>query len=139
MSRRTDRVSSLLRKELSELIQHEIRDPRLAGLVTVTAVETEPDLKTARVFISVLGDAEARRTAVAGLTSASGFLRRSLRDRVELRPIPELSFAGDASMEEGARVVALLDEVAAIGTAETQSVEQPVKTGASARRLRSKS
>lgn len=139
MSRRTDRVSSLLRKELSELIQHELKDPRLSGLVTVTAVETAADLKTARVFISVLGDAEARQTAVAGLSSASGFLRRSLRDRVELRPIPELSFEGDASIEEGARVVALLDEVAAIGPAEIQPVEQPAKHAPAARRLRGKS
>lgn len=139
MSRRTDRVSSLLRKEISELIQHELNDPRLAGLVTVTAVETAPDLKTARVFISVLGDAEARQTAVAGLSSASGFLRRNLRDRVELRPIPDLQFEGDASIEEGARVAALLDQVTAIGTPEVQLVEPPVKRAPAARRPRSKS
>lgn len=124
MSRRTDRVSNLLRQELSTLIQRELRDPRLGGMVTVTAVETAQDLQTARVFISTLGGREEREAAVKALSKAAGFLRRALRDRVDLRPIPELRFQADSSIEEGARVSGLLDQVAAERSAASEAYEQ---------------
>lgn len=113
MSRRTDRVSNLLRRELSTLIQRELNDPRLGGLVSVTTVETTPDLLTARVFISALGGKEERESAVRALGKAEGFLRRALRDRLEMRPIPALLFEADASIEEGVNVSTLIDHVAA--------------------------
>jgi ribosome-binding factor A len=109
--RRVGRIEEQLRMELSEIIEREIQDPRI-GLVTVTAVKVSPDLRHARVFISVLGDAEQRKKSLQGLSSAAGFTRRALSQRLHhLRRIPELTFAYDESIETGSRIEKLLDEV----------------------------
>ena len=112
MSRRTDRVNSLLRDELSILIQREMRDPRVGTLVSVTAVETATDLQYARVFVSVLGSKDERDSVLKALTAASGFLRKKLSERLDMRQIPELRFVNDTSIEEGQRLLALMDQVA---------------------------
>ena len=112
MSRRTDRLNSLLRDELSVLIQREVRDPRVGTLVSVTAVETATDLQTARVFVSVLGDKKEREASVKALNTASGFLRKKLSERVEMRQVPSLQFMADKSIEEGQKLLALIDQVA---------------------------
>jgi len=110
--KRLDRVNQLIREEISMLLQRELKDPRL-GFVTVTHVETSPDLRTAKVFVSVLGD-EAKWTAsLTALASARGFVRNWLRQHLDLRQTPELDFRADRSMEHAARIQELLRQLGA--------------------------
>ncbi len=111
MSRRTARLNDLLREEISELIRRHIKDPRLHGLISVTEVEASPDLRFAKVFISVLGSDEDTVNTLKGLRHAAGFLRHELRGRLTLRHIPELSFRLDRSIEQGAHIMQLLREI----------------------------
>ena len=109
--RRIDRIEEQLRIELSEIIEREIQDPRI-GLTTVTAVKVSPDLRHARVFVTVLGDAAQRKKALEGLRSATSFVRRSLGKRLHhMRRIPEVSFGYDESVEKGIRIEELLDQI----------------------------
>ncbi len=111
MTRRTERINELLREEISTILLREIKDPRLAHLVSVTAVETAQDLKRAKVYISVLGTEEEKEEVMQGLESAARFVRRALADRLRLRRIPELSFRRDDSIERGSRILQLLKEI----------------------------
>ena len=111
MTRRIERVNELLRAEISELLQRQLNDPRLGGLVSITEVVTSPDLRHAKVFVSVLGTPEEKAEVMKALKSAAGFMRRELTPRLNLRHIPELSFWDDTSIERGARVLQLLKEV----------------------------
>lgn len=111
MSRRTERVSVLLHEEISRLLLEGLHDPRLGQLVTVTKVEISSDLRVATVLITVLGDPDDTRDAMAGITSASGFLRREIGQRLKLKRTPELRFSLDGSIQEGDRVLALLDSI----------------------------
>jgi ribosome-binding factor A len=114
MSERLRRVNDLLRDELSELIRRELKDPRLEDrLISVTEVETSPDLRHARAYVSLLGTAEERDEAMQALTHAAPFLRHELSNRVRLRHIPELVFKYDDRIEEGARVLSILNRVRA--------------------------
>lgn len=113
ISRRRQRLNDLLREELSELLQRQVKDPRLGGLVTVTEVALSPDLKHAKVFISVLGSEGEQREAFQGFAAASGFFRRELGSRLSLRYIPELSFLRDDSIERGDRLLRLMEQVTA--------------------------
>src|SRR5262245_3213944 len=109
--RRIDRIEEQLRIELSEIIEHEIHDPRI-GLTTVTAVKVSPDLGHGRVFVTVLGDAEQRKKALEGLRSAASYVRRALSKRLQhMRRIPELSFDYDEAIEKGMRIEELLDQI----------------------------
>jgi ribosome-binding factor A len=112
MTRRTERINDLLREEISELVQRELKDPRLGGLVSITEVDISPDLRNAKVYVSVLGTKEERDDTFRGLRAAGHFMQRELRKRLTIRRIPELSFHHDTSIEEGARVLALLNETA---------------------------
>ncbi len=97
--------------ELSEIIELEINDPRV-GLATVTAVKVSPDLRHARVFVTVLGDAEQRKKSLEGLRSAANYARRSLGKRLHhLKRIPELTFDYDEAVEKGLRVEELLEQI----------------------------
>lgn len=111
MTRRTERLNDLIREELSELIRRQVKDPRLGCFLTVTRVDTSPDLRYAKVFISVMGTEEEKGQAMEGLASASGFLYRELRGRLSLRRMPQLSFHKDDSIERGAQVLHLIKEV----------------------------
>ena len=111
-TRRVARVNDLIRREISEVLMREIRDPRLSGLLSVTEVATSPDLKYARVYVSVLGSDDEKRQVEEGLAAASGFLRRRLGERLSLRYVPELSFERDESIERGSRLLELIREVA---------------------------
>ena len=113
MSRRTERVNELIRTEISELIRRRMNDPRVGDMVSVTEVSCSPDFKNARIYVSVMGSDEERIAALEGLRSASGFLRRSLKPRLDLRNIPELSFEIDDSIARGARILGMLREVEA--------------------------
>ena len=109
--RRIDRIEEQLRIELSEIIEHEIQDPRI-GLTTVTAVKISPDLRHAHVFVTVLGDTAQRKKALEGLRSAASFTRRALGKRLHhMRRIPELNFDYDESVEKGERIEELLDQI----------------------------
>jgi len=107
--KRSDRVNSLLQRELGTLISEELRDPRIA-FPTVTAVEITPDLRSARVHVSVLGDEEALDKTMKALEDAKPFLRRELGSRTDLRFVPELTFVQDRSAEQAVRISALLRE-----------------------------
>ena len=109
--RRIGRIEEQLRIELSEIIEQEMDDPRI-GLATVTGVKVSPDLRHARVFVSVLGDAEQRRKTLQGLSSAASYARRSLSQRLHhLRRIPELTFSYDDSLEKSLRIEELFDQI----------------------------
>jgi ribosome-binding factor A len=107
--KRADRVNSLLQRELGTLISEELRDPRIA-FPTVTAVEITPDLRSAKVHVSVLGDEEALASTMKALEDAKPFLRRELGSRTDLRFVPELTFIQDRSAEQAVRISALLRE-----------------------------
>jgi ribosome-binding factor A len=110
--RRMARVNDAIRREISELLMRETKDPRIDGLLSVTAVDTSPDLRYARVYVSVMGTEEEKRRVQEGLAAAAGFLRRCLGDRLTLRYIPELTFERDDSIERGTRLLELIKEVA---------------------------
>jgi len=110
MSQRTDRLDSQIRAELMELLQREMKDPRI-GFATVTRVETARDLGSARVWVSVLGTVEEQAVAIKALVAAAPWLRRQLGGRLTLRHVPELVIRHDDSIEAGDRVLRLLREI----------------------------
>ena len=112
MTRRTERINNLIRQEISELLRQQVNDPRLASLISVTKVSTSADLRNAKVFVSSLGDEANRSEILQGFTAASGFLRKQLAGRLTLRYIPQLSFHFDDSIQRGAEVLRLIEQVA---------------------------
>ena len=116
MTRRAERVSNLIRQEISVLLLEQVNDPRLRSLISVTRVSTSADLRQAKVFISVLGDQKDKEQILEGFKAASGFLRRELASRLTLRYVPELSFRFDDSIEYAANVLKLIEQVAADNT-----------------------
>ena len=109
-TRRSQRVADLVRSELSLLVLTEAHDPELRK-VTITDVEMPPDLRSAKVFFSCLGGEEERSKAADALRRAAGYLRREVGQRCRLRYAPELHFASDHSLERGARIEELLQQV----------------------------
>lgn len=105
------RINSEVMKELANIIRGEIKDPRIAPMTCVTDVEVAPDLKTCKVYISVLGDEEKRKDTLAGLKSAEGYIRHQLADRLNLRNTPALTFIADTSTEYGIKMSKLIDEI----------------------------
>jgi ribosome-binding factor A len=103
------RVDEAVRAVLSDAITRELKDPRV-GFVTVTAVKTSPDLRHARVYVSVLGDEETRTASLSGLASAHGFLQRRVASELRLKHTPTLEFEYDDTVERGIRLSALLDD-----------------------------
>ncbi len=116
MTRRAERVSSLIRQEICELLLENINDPRLKNFISVTEVSTSPDLKNARIYVSVLGDQQNAKDVIQGFKSASGYLRRELSRRMLLRQVPELSFELDDSIERGVRIINLIQQVSEEGS-----------------------
>ena len=111
MSHRIERVNTLIRREISELIQQELRDPRLTEFITVTEVDTSLDLKHAKVYISSISGQQEEEKIMGVLKSASGFLRKALANKIRLRYTPELHFIWDNSIEQGDHILRLIDEV----------------------------
>jgi ribosome-binding factor A len=103
------RVDVAVRAVLSEAIASDLHDPRV-GFVTVTGVKTSPDLRHARVYVSVLGDAEARTASLEGLSSAHGFLQGVIATQLSLKHTPTLTFEYDPSVDHGMRITELLDD-----------------------------
>ena len=106
---RIDRVNELLRSEISQLIARQIKDPRVAGVISVTEVIASSDLRSARVYVSVMAPQADQQSALEGIRSAASFLRRELRERVNLRHTPHMTFYLDDSIEEGDRVLRLME------------------------------
>ena len=111
MTRRIERVNTLLRQEISNILVEEISDPRLTRIVSVTEVVTSPDLRHARVYVSIMGDQETKSEIVKALGLAAGFVHRSLRDRVNLRAVPSLNFRLDESIETGSGILKLIGDL----------------------------
>jgi ribosome-binding factor A len=116
MARRIQRINSLIQQEVSDLLQRQVKDPRLSTFITVTEVSTTPDLKYAKIFVSRLGSEEGKRETLSVLAAASPFFRRELAKRLDLPRVPEISFHWDDSIERGDRILRLLDEVNKEGT-----------------------
>jgi ribosome-binding factor A len=112
-SRRQSRVGDLLREELADLILREVHDPRLAEITSITHVDVAPDLSSARVHVSILGTEAEKVQTLQGLEAAASFLRRSLKERLDLRRIPLLAFVRDESIEGGARLLARMKKAGA--------------------------
>lgn len=110
MSRRTRQVGELLKEELTDIIRREVKDPRI-GFMSLTEVEVSPDLRSARVYVSVLGTDDERSGTLAALRSASGFIRHHLKPRLRMRQIPELDFRDDRSMEHAAEINRAISEI----------------------------
>lgn len=107
---RTDRISEEIKKNLSDIIR-ELKDPRIPLMTSVVSVSVTKDLKYAKAYISVMGDAETKKAAIDGLKSAAGFIRKEIGNRVLLRALPQFSFTLDDSIEHGAHINELLNSV----------------------------
>lgn len=105
------RINVEVQKVLSNIISRELKDPRINPMTSVTSVEVAPDLKTAKVYISVLGDDASKESTRQGLKSAASFLRGQLAKELNLRNTPELFFIPDNSIEYGVKMSKLIDEV----------------------------
>jgi ribosome-binding factor A len=110
MSQRTDRVDELLRQEIGRILAKDVQDPHI-GFATVTAVETTPDLRHARVWVSVIGGAPERAETLAALERAMGYVRHELGVRLRIKRIPALHVALDDSAARGTRVLRIIEEL----------------------------
>ena len=105
------RINAQVQRELSAIIRNEIKDPRIHPMTSVMAAEVAPDLKTCKVYISVLGDESAKASTIKGLSSAEGYIRKELARSLNLRNTPELRFILDESIEYGVNMSKLIDDV----------------------------
>lgn len=112
---RLNRIDEEYRKELSQIIDRELKNPNITGMISVTKVKVTNDLKYAKVYVSILNSKNIKDT-LAGLKKSSGFIRSELAKRVNLRNTPELIFELDESLEYGARIDSILKEIMPKGT-----------------------
>jgi ribosome-binding factor A len=110
-TRRADRVAEAVRAEVATFLTESAKDPRIVGFVTVTGVDITPDLRHARVFVSVLGTEEDKKATFEGLLSLAGHLRARLAKSLQLRVAPELQFKEDDTVARAARIESLLAEI----------------------------
>jgi ribosome-binding factor A len=107
---KTDRVSEDIKREIAAMIR-ELKDPRIQGMLTVVNVEVSSDASFAKVYVSAMEGIETAKTAVKGLTSATGYIRREIGKRLHLRKTPELKFIADDSIEKGMNITRLINSV----------------------------
>lgn len=105
------RVNGEVQRVLAEIIRGQIKDPRISPLTSVVAVEVSPDLKTAKAWISVLGDEKAQADTLAGLKSAEGYIKSKLAKEINLRNTPQITFVIDQSIAYGVNMTRKIDEV----------------------------
>ncbi len=105
------RINQAVQRELSNIIRTEVKDPRVGIMTSVTAVDVATDLKTCKVYISVLGNEEEKQETMKALENAMGFIRRALASNLNLRNTPELRFIEDDSIEYGVNMSELIDKV----------------------------
>ena len=122
---RIDRISEEVRRELSDIIQNDVKDPRLPEFVSVTGVRVVKDLKHAKVYISVLGTPEQKQEAIKALIHAAGFIRREIGHRVRIRYTPELHFELDDSIEHGIRINQLISETMSRKPVSAHETDEP--------------
>jgi ribosome-binding factor A len=112
MRQRQERLSALIREEISEILLRRVKDPRiLSNFIVITEVEISKDLRYARIYVSVYGSEEEKRETMKGLESAKGFIRSELGKDLRIRFIPEISFELDESLERGDRILRKLKEL----------------------------
>jgi ribosome-binding factor A len=109
-SQRAERVGDLIKREVSQIIQYELKDPGI-GFVTITAVELSSDLRHAKIFYSVLGDEKAKEGSSSALKRACGFIQHEIGKKLRLKYTPEISFLFDPSVEYGARIETLITKI----------------------------
>jgi ribosome-binding factor A len=122
MSQRTDRVDELLRQEIGSIVSRDVADPRI-GFATITSVETTPDLRHAKVWVSVIGQPDEREATVAALRRAMPFVRHELGTRLRIKRIPDLHVHLDDTAERGTRLLQLLSE---LESGQTPEGEAPI-------------
>ncbi|PSR16530.1 30S ribosome-binding factor RbfA [filamentous cyanobacterium CCP3] len=111
-NRRVERVASLIKREISQMVMLDIKDDRVgAGMVSVTDVDVSGDLQHAKVFVSIYGTDEAKAETMEGLKAATGFVRSELGQRLRLRRTPEIIFREDLGVERGTRVLSLINQL----------------------------
>jgi len=113
-SRRQKQVNQTIRREISDLLRRQVSDPRInSGILSITEVDISPDLKQAKIHVSIMGTEQEKAETLSGLASASDFLRRELGGRIRLRHTPRLMFEIDDSLEKAEYVLQLIDQTAA--------------------------
>ena len=105
------RINQAVQKEIGNILRSEVKDPRIGIMTSVTAVDVATDLKTCKVYISVLGDEQAKADTKKALDSAEGFIRRALASNLNLRNTPKLTFIMDDSIEYGVNMSEMIDKV----------------------------
>lgn len=107
---RPERVQEAIRQEISKIVHDEIKDPRI-GFITITKVELTKDLRYAKIYFSVLGEMKDKELALKGLSSAKGYIRGLIGDRIKLRFVPDIAFKIDDSLEHTKEIYGLLDKI----------------------------
>ena len=107
---RNDRIAEEIKRELGDIIR-ELKDPRIPTVISVVGVRVTKDLRFAKAYVSALGDEKVKHDAIAALSSASGFIRREIGSRIDLRFTPEFTFVSDDSIEYGAHINEILNEI----------------------------
>ena|ERR1017187_10385993 len=110
---RLEKVNQLIRQELSEMLQREIKDPRLSGYISINSVMTTPDLRHARVLVSCVCEQDKKKEMLEALSHSAGYFRSNLAKKLNMRTTPELHFLWDDSIEKGSRLIELIDKVTA--------------------------
>jgi ribosome-binding factor A len=108
---RPEKVAHLMRREVADILERKVRDPRISTTVTVTDVEVTKDLSFARIYVTVMGDPAVREQVMKGLAAAIGFVRHEVGERLTLREVPEMRFIYDTSLDRGQRVDDLLRKI----------------------------
>jgi ribosome-binding factor A len=127
--RRRERLASVIEEVVSELLQREIRDPRVGAMTSITRVEVSADVRQAKIYVSVMGDEATRRETMRALEHATGFIRTKLGEELTIRHVPAITFQLDRSIEQGDQVLALINKMAA-ESAGAPPEEPPQKDGA---------
>lgn len=109
-SNRMERVNTEIKREISNIINYDLKNPNITGIISVTKVKTSPDLKSARVYISML-NCKSKKNTLDGIKNATGYIRSEIAKRINLRYTPELNFEVDDTMEYGARIENILKQI----------------------------
>jgi ribosome-binding factor A len=122
-SHRLERINAIIKEVLSEIVLNEVKDPRV-GLVTIVGVRVAPDLSSAKVFFSVMGDEEQRAITTKVLRGASGYMRHVIADQIDVRTAPELHWTYDDSLDRAFRIAEILKETGTTGDAVADDDEE---------------
>ncbi|MGB3402090.1 MAG: 30S ribosome-binding factor RbfA [Microcoleaceae cyanobacterium] len=123
--RRVSRIAALIKKEVSQILLHDIKDDRVgSGMVSITDVEVSGDLQHAKIFVSIYGSETARQETMEGLRSAKGYVRSYLGQRIRLRRTPEIVFIQDRSLERGDQILSLINQVNRPSSSEEENLSE---------------